>query len=410
MIINHNISALNTLNKFNRSNNKSTDAIERLSSGLKIYKAGDDAAGLAISEKMRGQIRGLNMAEKNIQDGVSLIQTAEGAMNEIQSLLQRGRELSVQAGNDTNTIGDRLKIQEEINEIRKEISSIANKTEFNTKKLLNGSFSYQSKPITPQSGLKATGTGQSSITVNDGWVNFGTDSPPLHKVKLNAGEQVVDDPSNWLFTQLSISVNYNSNGTPRSMDIHSIPESYIIVNKHPQLTYSYNGITIDVSDKIINTNSGGHQHQGTISLTDGNNDGSINNDIDNSLVLQTGANAEQNMKIQIANISSASLGVNAVSVLNNSSAENAITTFDKAINFVSSERSKLGAYQNRLEHTYSTVINTSENLQSAESRIRDTDIAKEMLIFTKNNILTQASQVMLAQANQSTSGVIQLLK
>lgn len=410
MIINQNISGLNTLNRLNSNTKKSTNSIEKLTSGLKINIAGDDAAGLAISEKMRAQIRGLQMAEKNIQDGISLIQTAEGAINEIHSLLQRGRELSVQSANDTNTPLDRVQIQKEIDSIVNEITDIGNKTEFNTQKLLDGSLSFQDNPSTPQSTFRATGAGSIDFTIDDGWISFGEDSSHPHKVKLNPGEQVIDDPDNWLFTNLSVSVYYDSDGTPKNLNIYSIPEGYVVVHNHPELIYSYNGMTVDVSEKILNTNSGGTQPQGGIFLTPGNNDAPINNDIDNSLVLQTGANSGQNIKLEMPDIRSTALGIDSISVLNNSLSQDAITAFDNAINTVSSERSKLGAYQNRLEHTLNNVMNTSENLQSSESLIRDTNIAKEMLAFTKNNILSQASQIMLAQANQKTEDVLQLLR
>lgn len=410
MIINQNISGLNTLNRLNSNTKKSTNSIEKLTSGLKINIAGDDATGLAISEKMRAQIRGLQMAEKNIQDGISLIQTAEGAMNEIHSLLQRGRELSVQSANDTNTPLDRVQIQKEIDSIVNEITDIGNKTEFNTQKLLDGSLSFQDNPSTPQSTFRATGAGSIDFTIDDGWISFGEDSSHPHKVKLNPGEQVIDDPDNWLFTHLSVSVYYDSDGTPKNLNIYSIPEGYVVVHNHPELIYSYNGMTVDVSEKILNTNSGGTQPQGGIFLTPGNNDAPIYNDIDNSLVLQTGANSGQNIKLEMPDIRSTALGIDSISVLNNTLSQDAITAFDNAINIVSSERSKLGAYQNRLEHTFNNVMNTSENLQSSESLIRDTNIAKEMLAFTKNNILSQASQIMLAQANQKTEDVLQLLR
>lgn len=412
MRIKHNISALNTNNKvrFHRENIAKT--FEKLSIGYKINRAGDDAAGLAISEKMRGQIRGLNMASKNIQDGISLIQTAEGALNEIHSLLQRGRELSIQASNDTHTRSDREAIQMEIDQIKKEITSIGNNTEFNTKKLLDGSLSYTDTPppTMPQSKLMATGTGVTQFTVDDGWIDFGQDSDRPHKVKLNAGEKVVDDPSNWLFTKLSVSVYYDWDGAPLSMNIYSIPDGYIIVSNNTSLTYSYNGMTVDVSQKRLTTGGGGTQDQGNIILTAGKNDAELSNDVDNSLKLQIGANSNQNLSLTISDIRSQAIGIEGAFVLDYSLAQNAINLFDYAINTISSTRSNLGAYQNRLEHAYNSVVNTSENLQSAESRIRDTDMAKEMMDYTKGNILLQAAQAMLSQSNKQSEGILQLLQ
>ncbi|MEO4055110.1 flagellin [Solibacillus sp. CAU 1738] len=409
MRIKHNISSLNTNNRLQNNRGKLEKSLEKLSSGFKINRAGDDAAGLAISEKMLGQIRGLDMAGKNIQDGISLVQTAEGALNEVHSLLQRGRELSVQASNDTNTDIDREAIQKEIEEIKKEITSIGNNTEFNTKKLLDGSVSYQTNPSTPQSTLKATGAGGGSFTVDDGWIDFGNDPSNQHKAKLNEGEKVIDDPANWLFTKLSIGVYYD-NGVPQSLSIHSIPDGFIITHNNPSLIFSYNGITIDLSQSKPPNGSSGSQHQGNIDLTAGNNDGEIINDVDNSLNFQIGANSGQTINLSISDVRSQAIGIDNVSVLNNALAQYAISSFDSAINAVSGVRSNLGAYQNRLEHTYNSVSNTSENLQSAESRIRDTDMAKEMMNFTKSNILIQAAQSMLAQSNKQPEGVLQLLQ
>jgi flagellin len=270
MRINHNISALNTYRQLTVNNSQVQKNLEKLSSGYRINRAGDDAAGLAISEKMRGQIRGLEMASKNAQDGISLVQTAEGALNETHAILQRMRELAVQASNDTNVTADRQAIQSEINALVSEINRIASNTEFNTQKLLDGSFQ----------------------------------------------------------------------------------------NK----------------------------------------------------VFQIGANSGQNIKLTILTMNANALGINALALTNAASANNAITKINNAIEKVSTQRSALGAVQNRLEHTINNLDTTSENLTAAESRIRDVDMAKEMMEYTKNNILVQAAQSMLAQANQQPQGVLQLLR
>ncbi|MDR6720291.1 flagellin [Paenibacillus sp. 2003] len=271
MIINHNIAAMNTHRQLNTNTTNTNKAIEKLSSGLRINRAGDDAAGLAISEKMRGQIRGLDMASKNAQDGISLIQTAEGALNETHSILQRVRELSVQSANDTNTDADRVELQKEVTELTAEINRISTTTEFNTKKLLDG-----------------------------------------------AGASAV--------------------------------------------------------------------------------------------VFHIGANTGQSITLNIGNMGATSLGISTVAIGTQSGANAAISTLDAAIASVSAERSKLGANQNRLEHTINNLGTTSENLSAAESRVRDVDMAKEMMNQTKNNILAQASQAMLAQANQQPQAVLQLLR
>ncbi|MCG0239900.1 MAG: flagellin [Firmicutes bacterium] len=276
MRIQNNISALFAQHRLAATGAALDKNLERLSSGFRINRAGDDAAGLAISEKMRSQIRGLRMAEKNALDGISLIQTAEGALNEVHNILQRMRELAVQAANDTNTQEDRQQIQAEIAQLIQEINRIATTTEFNTQKLLDGNF-----------------TG----------------------------------------------------------------------------------------------------------------------------VFHIGANAGQSISVTINDMQASALGdttnsqfVSGIDVTTQTGADSAITTLDKAIEQVSTERSKLGAYQNRLEHTINNLRTAIENLTAAESRIRDVDIAAEMVAFTKNQILQQAGTAMLAQANIRPQSVLQLLQ
>ncbi|MEC1377396.1 flagellin Hag [Heyndrickxia oleronia] len=299
MIINHNIAALNTYRQLNAGSSAASKNMEKLSSGLRINRAGDDAAGLAISEKMRGQIRGLDMAAKNAQDGVSLIQTAEGSLNETHSILQRMRELATQASNDTNTFTDRKEIQKEINQLKEEVDRIGNNSEFNTQKLLDGTFS----------GKK------------------------LH-IGANEGQTLDIEFSDMRTDKLGTIVSGNvASGK-------SVADLYV---------------------------------SGVDSLT--------------------------------AEPASGNVGV-----LTQAGAEAAITVINDAIEKVSAERSKMGAWQNRLEHTINNLNNSSENLTAAESRIRDVDMAKEMMAFTKNNILTQAAQSMLAQSNQMPQGVLQLLR
>ena len=275
MIVQHNMAAANTNRQLGVTTGHLAKSTEKLASGYRINRAGDDAAGLSISEKMRGQIRGLEQASTNAQDGISLIQTAEGALNETHSILQRMRELAVQASNDTNVSVDRNSIKAELESLTDEISRIAEQTEFNTLKLIDGSFS-------------------------------------------------------------STAMNF-----------------------------------------------------------------------------QVGANQGQNITLKIKNMAASALGVSktdvAEKVATYSQATAAIDTINEAISKVSTERSALGAVQNRLEHTIANADNTAENLQAAESRIRDVDMAKEMVSYSKSNILQQAAQSMLAQANQSTQGVLSLL-
>ena len=272
MVVQHNLTAMNSNRQLGVTTGMQAKSAEKLSSGYKINRAADDAAGLTISEKMRSQIRGLNKASDNAQDGISLIQTAEGALNEVHSMLQRMNELATQAANDTNTASDRTAIQEEITALTSEIDRVASTTQFNTQNLLNGSF----------------------------------------------------DSKN----------------------------------------------------------------------------------------LQVGALNNQKITVSIGAMDAKTLGVSGdvVGVGSYVSAGESITAIQKAISSVSAQRSALGAVQNRLEHTVANLDNVAENTQSSESRIRDTDMASEMVEYSKNNILAQAGQSMLAQANQSTQGVLSLLQ
>lgn len=272
MIVQHNMASANTNRQLGIISGNLSVSTEKLSSGYKINRAGDDAAGLTISEKMRGQIRGLNKASDNAENGISLIQTAEGALNETESILQRMRELAVQAANDTNVSADRGAIAKEMDALQSEITRIGNQTEFNTMKLLSGGFTKKN--------------------------------------------------------------------------------------------------------------------------------------------LQIGANSGQKIQFSIKDMRAKAIGVDKAkdNVSTHDIATKFIKTLDKAISQVSTQRSKLGALQNRLEHTIANADNTAENLQASESRIRDVDMAAEMVTYSKNNILQQAAQSMLAQANQSTQGVLSLIR
>lgn len=305
MKINHNISALNAYRNLAANTANTNKSLEKLSSGLRINKAADDAAGLAISEKMRSQIRGLGMAERNALDGISLIQTAEGALSSVHEILQRMRELAVQSANDTNADTDRSEIQKEINQLTTEINRIGNATEFNKASLLDGSHAGSDKSITLQIGANANQT--VDLEVND----------------MRASEIGVS----------SKQAGYNA------------------------------------TDKVWYTNTA-----------------NINNGM-------AGAPSEYALDVSTGERASA-----------------AITAIDDAIQKVSSERSRMGAVQNRLEYTVENLKTMQENLTSSESRIRDVDMALEMTEFTKNNILNQSAQAMLAQANQLPQGVLQLLK
>lgn len=396
MRINHNIAALNTHRQLGANTGASSKNLEKLSSGLRINRAGDDAAGLAISEKMRGQIRGLDMAQKNAQDGISLIQTAEGALTETHSILQRMRELAVQASSDTNEGVDRQKLQSEVDELSKEIKRISTDTEFNNQKVLDGSFA-------------------------DKTFHIGANSGQSIKLSINSMGN----------TDLNIAGVKSVEGTNAGLgvDIVNYSETEIIVVGSDQSAAD--------NEAVAKTAAAYDETTGTFTVTlrqaagGGGNAGKILATRDEiASALQSEA-AKYGLDIEFKSdnettaiagdtsgatttVAAADLTVKddtkGIRISTQENADQAITTINSALNKVSEERSKLGANQNRLEHTINNLGATSENLTAAESRIRDVDMAKEMMDFTKNNILTQAAQAMLAQANQQPQGVLQLLR
>jgi len=367
MIINHNLQAMNAHRQLGMNQSNAAKSIEKLSSGLRINRAGDDAAGLAISEKMRGQVRGLNQAQRNSQDAISLIQTAEGAMNETHSILQRMRELAVQASNDTNTDQDRAELQKELNQLTSEINRIGNNTEFNQKKLLNGSQKLD------------TGFVSEAGKVDGGGLKM--------QVGANSAQNFTVDIFDMRAEALGIAGSAGS-GASVGNATHITTGS---VNTGSGSYYKADGSFVSGADTYTTEN------------------GSV---INAELVAKSSgavfADGDHNKLTDKGNASGAA--VHALDIRDHEKATTAISVIDAAINQVSSERSKLGAFQNRLEHTISNLGNASENLQAAESRIRDVDMASEMMEFTRTNILSQASQAMLAQANQRPQSVLQLLQ
>ncbi|KGX86799.1 flagellin N-terminal helical domain-containing protein [Pontibacillus marinus] len=621
MRINHNIAALNTHRQLSQANNANQQSMEKLSSGLRINRAGDDAAGLAISEKMRGQIRGLEQAERNAQDGISMIQTAEGALNETHSILQRMRELSVQGANDTATDADRAELQKEVSQLKEEIDRISNTTEFNTKKLLNGDLQsvqkaqgdvLESANVDFKNSLSGD-PGENAINIQSGsndtlTIEYGG-SGSTEDITLTAGTYTQSELVSEINTQLTGSANLGdlsvsdtsgsleftdgdgsgdatgftiktSGNAASDLGISSdlvvadagsataastvSHDSYsIAAGSNDQFNVSLNGnsattVTLTAGDytsiDALNTEvnnaldaagvgitaavsedgeslefnadtkgdtfemTEGNAGLGQLGVTDGaqtgtltslgNEDGdslgvkdgdtvringqingkaiseatlsvtantslndltssietafgldtdsvsitsegelqvngkdgesndlqnlslsidgneSFNNHFSNfsevqdaqdestnhSAVFQIGANQGQTMKVDINEMSVGSLSLSSVDISSQQGAENSVTVINDAIEQVSAERSKLGAFQNRMEHSINNLGTSSENLTAAESRIRDVDMAKEMMNQTKQNILAQASQSMLAKANQQPQGVLQLLR
>ena len=394
MIINHNMNALNAHRNMGINNTAAGKSMEKLSSGLRINRAGDDAAGLAISEKMRGQIRGLTQASRNSADGISMIQTAEGALNETTNILQRMRELAVQASNDTNTTSDRNEIQKEINALTEEVDRIANNTEFNTQKLLNGSKSGEAgdlvrEEVTAKEGVFKINL-DADLKLNDRLVIDGK------VIKFDKADDVADSTKIQAKLQ-TVLKGYTVNVDPNNKK--SITLTQKVGTDKDEFNVKLNGA--DIGDKAKVTTEGVTARAEELS--------------EGKVSVQVGANANQSMSIEIGDMRAQALKITnakgkGLSVESAEDANEAITAFDAALNAVSSQRANLGAVQNRLEYTISNLDNTAENLTSAESTLRDVDMAKEMMEYSKNNILNQAAQAMISQANQQPQNVLQLLR
>jgi len=390
MRINHNISALNSWRSINSTNTDMGKTLERLSSGLRINRAGDDAAGLAISEKMRGQIRGLDMAIKNSEDAISLIQTAEGALTEVHSILQRMRELSVQAASDTNTDVDRNQVQAELNQLREEIDRISRTTEFNTKKLLDGKI----EGFRGVADIKVVTGGNINVQAK----RAGTSVVSEGTFVIEVG-QLKGNVTSALDVRI---VHINSTGAIATSVVTSISKASLTVSG---VKFSWNSTAFKIS-----------QFDGSLPMEEVVDSAVVRAEAvytaNKQLIFQIGANEGHNMVAGIDNMSAGALGLSTstLKVTDQNSAERTIMVIDSAIHKVSTARAAVGAIQNRLEHTISNLGVASENLTAAESRIRDADMAKEMMQFTKQQILLQSSMSMLAQANAQPQNVLQLLR
>lgn len=470
MVINTNISALNTYNALNANSNALSKSLEKLSSGYQINSAADDAAGLAISEKMRSQIRGLDQASENAQNGTSLLQTADGALSDTEDILQRMRELAVQAASETNTDSDRQYIQDEIEQLTTQIDSIASDTTFNTQNLLDGTMGVNSTTDTTDAlalgdvsitsadiasgtysvtltnaatitatantnslGLAddgsdftmATTTDISGLTLGDYTLTASDAGNGTYDLELTDSDGNVvatasaasaagtvltsEDGTSVLFTvdasQITSagSMNFTLGATLSTAGDLKVTNATTGVSVYASAagteltsdTLDANGfeMTMDV-DTLLST-------AGTASTV------TVRN---NAATLQTGANEGETMKIAIGDMSSDALGVDELDLTTTDGASSAIDAIDEAINKVSTQRSALGAYENRLDYTVSTNTAASENLTSAESLIRDTDMASEMAEYTKLNVLVQAATSMLAQANSQPQNVLSLLQ
>jgi flagellin len=440
MIINHNLMAMNTHRQLGMNQTAASKSMEKLSSGFRINRAGDDAAGLAISEKMRGQIRGLKQASRNAQDGISLIQTAEGALNETHAILQRMRELATQSATDTNTEVDRLEIQKEIDQLASEITRIADTTEFNTQNLLGGKFTAKfhiganegqnvDLDINSMSAAALEVAGDVTYVADSAIISatytdvnndgVGTDDTPAQATIVNgtytvggsAGAYTLVDSSDNVVANSSDGITFTgtkgNDGTADKIVFGSALElgAEVVINTgQTTATVNFDEPTeVSVANKGLDTGvytvtaDGIENAKGEVVATyDSTENGYVN--ADGEVVLEGD---------QIA--AGTELTVGGINVSSQDKADAAITTINDALETVSAERSKLGAMQNRLEHTIANLGTSAENLQAAEARIRDLDMAEEIMAFTKNNILQQAATAMLAQANMAPQSVLQLL-
>ena len=461
MVVQHNLQAMNANRMLGITQNAQSKSSEKLSSGYQINRAADDAAGLAISEKMRKQINGLDRASTNAQDGVSAVQTAEGALTEVHSMLQRMNELAVQASNGTNSKEDRDAIQAEIDQLSTEIDRVAETTKFNETYLLKGNNATKTVNVNAHdAGLKGTlvqGAGSTAtftakVTIGESVSIAGADyrvfedgtndlATVQDDVKALGSGKVTIDGTTYTWSDDALNANggfVDSNGNEYSADTLSDlvgdGSSVTIAGQDTvNVVKADADDAVDVDDVIAKMNAAladASSIGGTTlaTVTDPTNktatDGvytlefkitkaTVDVQKDLTFSLHVGADADMTNKINV-NVSamdSANLGIKGLNVADNTgtAATYAIDAIADAINKVSEQRSALGAVQNRLEHTIDNLDNVVENTTAAESRIRDTDMAEEMVEFSKNNILAQAGQSMLAQANTATQGVLSLL-
>ena len=411
MRIQHNIMAMNAYRNYNNNTSALSKNLEKLSSGYKINRAGDDAAGLAISEKMRAQITGLKAASKNVKDGVSLVKTAEGALQEVHDMLNRMDSLATQSANGTydNEV-DRLNLQKEVNSLRSEIDRIADSSNFNGKKLLDGSMD----------GLKTTNFKAAADTngkkaaidlsiANDKQISVGGTKTDL---TVKFGAVGADAASATLKASSELEIKLQQNKTYTAADIQNLIAHANIDAVKDKLSADesadLNQVLADVkvSGKDITTAATDTAVNDAIGTVD------ANRNTGEKLTLQIGDTADRfnKMKVNVGDMHAKALGIADLTIADQEGAAKAIQSIKDAINTVSSTRGDLGAIQNRLEHTQNNLSVMTENIQDAESTIRDTDVADEMMAYTKNNILVQSAQAMLAQANQVPQGVLQLLQ
>ena len=399
MRIQHNIMAMNAYRNYTNNTSALSKNLEKLSSGYKINRAGDDAAGLAISEKMRAQITGLNKAQDNAKDGISLVQTAEGALTEVHDMLNRMYELAEQSANGTYENGtDRVQLQKEVNQLRSEIDRIADSANFNGIKLLDGDMA-----------------GYTDATSTKFSVTAGSSNTPMKVVFDLAGFAVgskVSEAGGKMSVSLggkSYDVDVTANMTAK--DFGNKLADAINADK-PTGAAAGDFTAVNANEKITLTAANDGVDADAAALFEGKNFVTSAKEGMGGLVLQIGDTSDSwnKLYVSVKDTKSAAIGIADLDIATQDGAAAALDTIKSAINYVSDVRGTLGATQNRLDHTINNLSVMEENIQDAESTIRDTDVADEMMSYTKNNILIQSAQAMLAQANQVPQGVLQLLQ
>ncbi len=405
MRIQHNIMAMNAYRNYTNNTSALSKNLEKLSSGYKINRAGDDAAGLAISEKMRAQITGLETAQKNAKDGISLVQTAEGALTEVHDMLNRMVELADQSANGTyDDETDRDNLQKEFAQLKSEIDRIADSSNFNGIKLLDGSMQEGNQLDTSTTVISSDAT--------------------TSKAGIDVSVQMATQAANQSGTGTKLSVKFAVASGSATAKVNNSGTVTITLKKATDYTAAeiqelLTKVTASgskVSDDMLNaikeakvTGTGITDAAGKSAVAS---TGTKTTDVGSDLTLQIGDTSDSynQLTVSIQDMHVDSLGLDTVSIGDQASAQAAVDAIKNAINIVSSVRGTLGATQNRLDHTINNLSVMTENIQDAESTIRDTDVADEMMAYTKNNILVQSAQAMLAQANQVPQGVLQLLQ
>ena len=403
MRINTNLNAMTALNSATKNTALAGSSMEKLSSGLKINKAADNATGLAISEKMRSQIRGLDQASQNTQDGISVVQTAEGAIEEVGNIVQRMRELAVQGANETNTGSDRAKISEELTQLHEEIDRIAESTQFNGKDLLNGNVTVRTETKAKVEGVASKAE---EVKFDSGFDFEGLNLPDNGEIKIKT---VANDSK----------IQLNGNDLPSGYGFTIDQEMEDPKGTEPKIK---SGTTVTITD----TNGKKFSFKAKADIDKNGADKLMTVSAEQKAIsgkeisLQVGANTSdsQTLKVKIENVSTKSLGLDGDTITKmakegtkgTEAANKMIDSLDNALERVNTSRANLGAMQNRLETTASNLTTSNETLTAAESRIRDVDVAEEMMNLSKLNLINQAAQAMMSQAKSQPEGVMQLLR